>query len=241
MSRSSELSRTSPTTPTTSASVHPSQDSDTRWPSAILVGPELAGQPAAHDHDGRTPGHVPLVEVPPGQQRNPQRPEESRGDDADVGRRLFAARGQGTVEDTEPRRRSDAAERRRAQGRRGFDARQSRHPRDGLADEGALPLRRRIGPAREADAHGEDALRPESRIDVGQPPEAAQQEAGARSQDQGERDLGHDQRGLEPPPGVGRAPRLAPFLERRHQRGARLLEGGREAEEHGAGQRQPRP
>ena len=168
-------------------------------------------------------------------ERDTHRAEVVAAHDADVGDRLLALRRRGPIRHTEPRRRAQAVERQEADAAGRDDAGHVGQVPNQLLEE-AHPRRvLAVGRARQRDLHRQYLVRAEPRIDRQQALEAADEQAGAREQDDGQRDLDDHQRRAQ-----AAAPRAAAahaVLQRVVEIGPRRRHRRCEAEEHGRGER----
>ena len=161
--------------------------------------------------------------------RNRERFEVARRDHAIVRRGRVARLQRRPPADVE-RQHVVATERQRLHGGGRLHAGLGLELGDQIVEERVMGLRRPVRRPRQRDLKREHALRLESRIDVDELVEAAQQQRRARQQHDRQRDLRDEQHAAHPA-ATGRRGRAAAFLEHRAHAGARRLPRGRQAEE----------
>ena len=197
----------SPTTPTTvnQAGVRRRRAEREAPAHGVAPRPEAAGHRRVDDCHARRAASVGGGEGPSATQRRPQRVEDAAGDfvapQGDWLRAgpLAALRGDELL--------ADVADEQLAADAGAFDARDARDAiEDRVVEAGALRLGK-IGRRRDVQRH--HAFGPEPGVDAAHVPPAAQEQAGAREQDDGRGALADDEQPAEPGRRTGRGPASA--------------------------------
>ena len=191
------------------------------------------------DDDVRHTRTVALVEIAPGENRDPERGKVLRRDEMPVRLGTLAQRRERPAADRHRRRRLSASQR-HAVGEGGrIAARQRRQTSIQLLVKGDEP-RAVVACRRQRELGREDTARFESRPDLLQPREARQQQTDRNQQHERERDFGDEQAGSQAAAGSDRS--ASRFLQRFVHIHARRLPGGQQAdrqsgdERHGRGE-----